>query len=61
MGHILEASLRRFVDGLDAVGIGEIEVKGERRKSLLSIRVYSMPLQAVICDLLWKNTKSTIN
>lgn len=51
MGHILEASLRRFVDGLDAVGRGEREVKGELRKSLLSIRVYSVPLQAVICDL----------
>lgn len=32
MGHILEASLTRFVDRLDTVGTGEGEVKGELRK-----------------------------
>lgn len=32
MGPILEASLRRFVDRLDAVGRGEREVRSELRK-----------------------------
>lgn len=32
MGHILEASLTRFVDRLGTVGTGEREVKGGLRK-----------------------------
>lgn len=49
-GHILEASLRTFVDRLDAVGIGERDVKGELRKSFAE---YMCLLYAVAASDLW--------
>lgn len=62
VGHILEASLTRFVDRLDTVGTGEGEVKGELRKRFhwVHVFIYSMLLPPMIYDFLQKNTNSTI-